>query len=112
MDNRLKLDSEVRELKLGSTFTNPNPRTVFHTLKYDFKPASVDTSKPATLEVGTNKQVTVTVPHNDSSGVPNTVFKGNQRDYTRKECVLIIDRVTGEITLEKLNSNVQVKKTR
>lgn len=112
MDNRLKLDSEVRELKLGSTFTNPNPRTVFHTLKYDFKPASVDTSKPATLEVGTNKQVTVTVPHLDSSGVPNTVFKGNQRDYTRKECVLIIDRVTGEITLEKLNSNVQVKKTR
>lgn len=112
MDNRLKLDSEVRELKLGSTFTNPNPQTVFHTLKYDFKPASVDTTKPATLEVGTNKQVTVTVPHNDSSGVPNTVFKGNQRDYTRKECVLIIDQVTGEITLEKLNSNVQVKKTR
>lgn len=112
MDNRLKLDSEVRELKLGSTFTNPNPRTVFHTLKYDFKPASVDVSKPATLEVGTNKQVTVTVPHLDGSGVPNTVFKGNQRDYTRKECVLIIDRVTGEITLEKLNSNVQVKKTR
>lgn len=112
MENRLKLDSEVRELKLGTTFTNPNPRTVFHTLKYDFKPASVDTTKPATLEVGTNKQVTVTVPHNDTSGVPNTVFKGNQRDYTRKECVLIIDRVTGEITLEKLNSNVQVKKTR
>lgn len=112
MENRLKLDSEVRDLKLGTTFTNPNPRTVFHTLKYDFKPASVDTTKPATLEVGTNKQVTVTVPHNDTSGVPNTVFKGNQRDYTRKECVLIIDRVTGEITLEKLNSNVQVKKTR
>lgn len=67
MDNRLKLDSEVRELKLGSTFTNPNPRTVFHTLKYDFKPASVDTSKPATLEVGTNKQVTVTVPHNGAN---------------------------------------------
>ncbi|XP_055529111.1 ell-associated factor Eaf isoform X2 [Wyeomyia smithii] len=112
MDNRLNLDSEVRELKLGSTFTNPSPRTVYHTLKYDFKPASVDVSKPATLEVGSNKQVTVTVPHLDGSGVPNTVFKGNQRDYSRKECVLIIDRVTGEITLEKLNSNVQVKKTR
>lgn len=112
MDNRLNLDSEVRELKLGSTFTSPSPRTVFHTIKYDFKPASVDVNKPASLEVGTNKQVTVTVPHLDGSGVPNTVFKGNQRDYTKKECVLIIDRVTGEITLEKLNSNVQVKKTR
>lgn len=112
MDNRLNLDSEVRELKLGSTFTSPSPRTVFHTIKYDFKPASVDVNKPASLEVGSNKQVTVTVPHLDGSGVPNTVFKGNQRDYTKKECVLIIDRVTGEITLEKLNSNVQVKKTR
>lgn len=112
MDNRLNLNSEVRELKLGSTFTSPSPRTVFHTIKYDFKPASVDVNKPASLEVGGNKQVTVTVPHLDGSGVPNTVFKGNQRDYTKKECVLIIDRVTGEITLEKLNSNVQVKKTR
>ncbi|XP_058833015.1 ell-associated factor Eaf [Topomyia yanbarensis] len=112
IDNRLNIDSDVRELKLGSTFTSPSPRTVLHTLKYDFKPASVDVSKPATLEVSANKQVTVTVPHLDGSGVPNTVFKGNQRDYTRKECVIIIDRVTGEITLEKLNSNVQVKKTR
>lgn len=29
----------------------------------DFKPASVDAHKEATLETGTNKQVTVTVPH-------------------------------------------------
>ena len=48
----------------------------------------------------------------DGSGVPNTVFKGNQRDYTKKECVLIINRDTNEIILEKLHSNIQVKKTR
>ncbi|XP_055624269.1 ell-associated factor Eaf [Toxorhynchites rutilus septentrionalis] len=112
MDNRLNLTSEVRELKLGETFTNPSPRTVFHTLKYDFKPASVDVNKPASLEVGSNKQISVTVPHLDGSGVPNTVFKGNQRDYSKKECVLIINRLTGEVTLEKLSSNIQVKKTR
>lgn len=47
----------------------------------------------------------------DTSGVPKTVFKGNQRNYA-KECVLIIDKVTGEITLEKLHTNIQVKKTR
>lgn len=47
----------------------------------------------------------------DGAGVPQTVFKGSQRPYT-KECVLIIDRVTGEFTLEKLSSNIQVKKTR
>jgi ELL-associated factor len=55
--------------------------------------------------------VTVTVPHLDGAGTPHTVFKGSQRPY-QKECVLIIDRVTGEITLEKLSSNIQVKKTR
>lgn len=29
----------------------------------DFKPASVDANKMASVEVGTNNQVTVTVPH-------------------------------------------------
>lgn len=111
MDQRLNLGNEVRELKLGSTFNTPKPRTSFHTLKYDFKPASVDVNKTATLDVSSNNQVTVTMPHLNSSGVPKTVFKGNQRNYT-KECVLIIDKVTGEITLEKLHHNIQVKKTR
>lgn len=61
--------------------------------------------------MSTNNQVTVNVPHLNGSGVPQTVFKGNQRNYT-KECVLIIDKVTGEITLVKLHHNIQVKKTR
>lgn len=111
MAQRLNFGNEVRELKLGSTFNSPKPRTSFHTLKYDFKPASIDLSKSATLDVSSNNQVTVTMPHLDSSGVPKAVFKGNQRNYT-KECVLIIDKVTGEITLEKLHHNIQVKKTR
>lgn len=50
-------------------------------------------------------------PFPDGAGIPQTLFKGSQKPY-QKECVLIIDRVTGEITLEKLSSNIQVKKTR
>lgn len=104
---------EIRELKLGASFTNPNnARTMYHTLKYDFKPASVDVHKEATLETGSNSQVTVTVPHLDGSGVPNTIYKGSGRDYTKKECVLIFNKETNEIILEKLCSNIQVKKTR
>lgn len=110
MAQRLGLGPEIRELKLGPTFTN-NKSTAFHTLKYDFKPASVDVSKVAKVDVGTNNTMTVTVPHLDGAGIPHTVFKGSQRPY-HKECVLIIDRVTGEITLEKLSANIQVKKTR
>lgn len=110
MAEKLGLGNEVRELKIGQSFTNPKS-TAFHTVKYDFKPASVDTNKKATVEFGSNHQVTVTVPHLDGAGVPQTVFKGSQRPY-QKECVLIIDRITGEITLEKLGCNIQVKKTR
>lgn len=88
---------EVRELKLGASFTSPNARSVFHSLKCkckstrnfitknnfflphptflstfsshsshyldDFKPASVDVHKEATLETGSNNTVTVTLPH-------------------------------------------------
>lgn len=50
--------------------------------------------------------------YTDGSGTPNTIFKGSQRDYTKKECVLIFNRDTNEIILEKLHSNIQVKKTR
>ncbi|KAG5310426.1 EAF factor, partial [Acromyrmex insinuator] len=109
MVERLGLGPEVRELKLGPSFTSNSSK--FHTLKYDFKPASVDDSKVARVDVGSDNTITVTVPHLDGAGTPHTVFKGSQRPYN-KEYVLIFDKVTGEITLEKLTANIQVKKTR
>ena len=45
------------------------------------------------------------------SGTSHTVYKGNKRP-SQKECVLIIDHNTGEITLEKLANAIQLKKTR
>lgn len=112
MAEKLGLTLGVRELKLGPSFTNPKSSSgAFHTLRYDFKPASVDVSKMATVDVGSNNTMTVTVPHLDGAGVPQTVFKGSQKPYN-KECVLIVDKVTGEITLERLSWNIQVKKTR
>uniref|UniRef100_A0A0A9YGA6 Ell-associated factor Eaf n=1 Tax=Lygus hesperus TaxID=30085 RepID=A0A0A9YGA6_LYGHE len=109
MAEKLGLGPEVRELKIGDSFSSN--KIAFHTLRYDFKPASVvSASKHASIEVGANNQITVT--HLEANtGAPQTVFKGSQRPYT-KECVLIIDRNTGEITLEKLATNVQLKKTR
>uniref|UniRef100_A0A8W7P6Y4 Ell-associated factor Eaf n=1 Tax=Anopheles coluzzii TaxID=1518534 RepID=A0A8W7P6Y4_ANOCL len=82
MDNRLNIGSEVRELKLGSTFSNAGPSNQFHTIKCKwFRCAEYR-------------------------------LQGNQRDYSRKDCVLILNRATGEITLEQLNSSIVVKKTR
>ncbi|NXU49390.1 EAF1 factor, partial [Turnix velox] len=77
----------------------------------DFKPASLDTSCEGNLHVGKGDDVTITLPHIPGSTPPMTVFKGNKRPY-QKDCVLIINHDTGEYMLEKLNSSIQVKKTR
>lgn len=111
MADKLGLGPEIKELRLGSSFTNPRG-SAFHTFRYDFKPASVDTSKMATVDILPNNEVNVTVPHCDGAGTSQTsVFRGPKKPYT-KECVLIIDHNTGEITLERLSHNIQLKKTR
>ncbi|XP_050426190.1 ELL-associated factor 2-like [Adelges cooleyi] len=112
LSDPLKLvGSEPVQLKFGSTFSGKGPG--FHTLRYDFKPASVDVNKPASVDIDpSNREVTVTVPNFEGAGAAHTVFKGSHKDYTTKECVLIIDHATGEITLEKLTTNVQLKTTR
>lgn len=104
------LDKEEHILKLGESFEK-RPKSSFHTIRYDFKPASIDTSCEGELQVGKGDEVTITLPHISGSTPPMTVFKGNKRPY-QKDCVLIINHDTGEFVLEKLSSSIQVKKTR
>ncbi|KAF6118398.1 ELL associated factor 2 [Phyllostomus discolor] len=104
------VDGRERVLKLGESFEK-QPRCAFHTVRYDFKPASVDTSCEGELEVGKGEQVTITLPNIEGSTPPVTVFKGSKKPYL-KECILIINHDTGECRLEKLSSNITVKKTR
>ncbi|XP_077577793.1 ELL-associated factor 1 [Stigmatopora nigra] len=104
------LDKEEHVLKLGESFEK-RPKSSFHTIRYDFKPASIDTSCEGELHVGKGDEVTITLPHIPGSAPPMTVFKGNKRQY-QKDCVLIINHDTGAFVLEKLSSSIQVKKTR
>ncbi|KAM5281842.1 ELL-associated factor 2 [Ctenodactylus gundi] len=104
------VDRRERVLKLGETFEK-RPRYAFHTVRYDFKPASIDTSCEGHLEVGKGEEVIITLPNIEGSTSPVTVFKGSKKPYL-KECILIINHDTGECRLEKLNSNITVKKTR
>ncbi|XP_034549666.1 ELL-associated factor 2 [Notolabrus celidotus] len=103
-------DNQEHVLKLGETFEK-RPKSAFHTVRYDFKPASIDTTCEGELEVGKGEQVTITLPNLEGSSAPVTVFKGSKRPYM-KECILIVNHDTGEYRLEKLNSNIAVKKTR
>ena len=67
----------------------------------------------ATVDILPNNEVNVTVPHCDGAGTAQTsMFRGPKKPYGNKECVLIIDHNTGEITLERLSHNIQLKKTR
>ncbi|XP_056267009.1 ELL-associated factor 2, partial [Pseudoliparis swirei] len=102
-------DNQEHVLKLGDTFEK-HPKSGFHTVRYDFKPASIDTTCEGELEVGKGEQVTITLPNLEGSSAPVTVFKGSKRPYM-KECILIVNHDTGEYRLEKLNSNIAVKKT-
>ncbi|XP_047225851.1 ELL-associated factor 2 [Girardinichthys multiradiatus] len=103
-------DNQEHVLKLGETFEK-HPKSAYHTVRYDFKPASIDTACEGELEVGKGEQVTITLPNLEGSNAPVTVFKGSKRPYM-KECILIVNHDTGEYRLEKLNSNIAVKKTR
>ncbi|KAM9801761.1 ELL-associated factor 2 [Syngnathus typhle] len=103
-------DNQEHVLKLGETFEN-HPKSAYHTVRYDFKPASIDTACEGDLEVGKGEQVTITLPNLEGSSAPVTVFKGSKRSYM-KECILIVNHDTGEYRLEKLSSNIAVKKTR
>ncbi|PFX24323.1 ELL-associated factor 1-like [Stylophora pistillata] len=99
------------ELRLGSSFhSKGGPKTAFHTIRYDFKPASVDTTRPAELVVGDKNEITVTVPNVQDSG--NTVYRGSKRSCT-KEFILVVDKEKKTFTLERIESTVpQLKKVR
>ena len=60
------------ELKIGSSFTKAKSGK-FHTIRYDFKPASVDTTKKGVVEIGESNSLSVTVPH--SHGTAETNYK-------------------------------------
>ncbi|XP_067933006.1 dynein axonemal assembly factor 11-like [Watersipora subatra] len=107
---RLGIDKGHHNLKIGKSFENGSKES-FHTIRYDFKPASVDTNQESSVTVGDDGGVEVTVPHVQGSGTTHTVYKGNKRPL-QKECVLIINHETGEIALEKLSYAILLKKTR
>uniref|UniRef100_H2YGY1 Transcription elongation factor Eaf N-terminal domain-containing protein n=1 Tax=Ciona savignyi TaxID=51511 RepID=H2YGY1_CIOSA len=92
---------------MGNTFRKKK-KTAFHIVRYDFKPASVDSNQEGQIDVGDNNDVTITLPHSQGS---KSVYKGSKKPV-QKECVLIFDPSTGTFTLERITSQIQVKKTR
>lgn len=98
------------DVKLGKSFLDPNSAK-YLTMRCDFMPASVDRTQPGSIKVDDSKEVVVHLPNVASVGPGSTVFRGSARPV-QKECILIYNKRTGELTLERLAHAVQLKKTR
>lgn len=82
----------------------------------DFKPASVDLTQQGEIVVGETNEVgetnvSIALPHQQGMKNSSVVYKGSKKP-AQKECVLIYDTETKSFTLERVSSQIQVKKTR
>ena len=75
MADKFGIGTGPHELKIGNSFANRGKNGAghpgnFHTIRYDFKPASLDPSKSGVLAV-TENSLNVKVPHSNGSTETN-----------------------------------------
>ncbi|CAN0916160.1 ELL-associated factor 2 [Linum grandiflorum] len=90
------------DLTLGSSFKE-DASNKFRTLRYEFKPASIDKSKPGSLHKNKENRVSVEF-QNNQLGKPKVTFEGSSEDYKENDAVLFFDGHT--FRLEKLHRAV------
>lgn len=110
MNEKLGIDGEVHELKLGRSF-DADGTLSFHSMYYDFKPASIDTAQHAVIDIEQGNKVKVTVPHIEGSSTKQTVYCGSKQP-SQKDFALVINHKTGEFVLERLAYKLNLKRTR
>lgn len=92
------------DISLGPSFGHPHPSSKFCTLRYEFKPASVDKSQPGLLRKKRDNRVSVEF-QNNQHGKPKVVFNGVAEDYKDNDAVLFFDGET--FRLERLHRAVK-----
>lgn len=88
-------------LTLGPSFKDESS-SKYCTLRYEFKPASIDKTKPGSLRKTKENRVTVEF-HNNQLGKPKVTFDGCSEDY-KNDAVLFFDGET--FRLERLHRSV------
>ncbi|EFJ13469.1 hypothetical protein SELMODRAFT_424406 [Selaginella moellendorffii] len=89
-------------LQLGSSLKDPSKR--FYFLRYEFKPASIDTSRPGSLHKDKGAEVTVELSNNQP-GKPKVAFQGISEDCKDSDAILFFDGRT--FRLERLHRAVK-----
>ncbi|KAB2619988.1 ELL-associated factor 2-like [Pyrus ussuriensis x Pyrus communis] len=90
-------------LTLGPSFRDGSANK-YCTLRYDFKPASIDKTKAGALKKTKDNRVTVEF-QNNQVGKPNVTFKGSSEEYKGNDAVLFFDGQT--FRLERLHRSVK-----
>ncbi|KAK4793418.1 hypothetical protein SAY86_023853 [Trapa natans] len=90
-------------LSLGASFSHQSSNK-YCTLRYEFKPASIDKSRPGKLRKSKDNRVSVEF-QNNQPGKPEVAFGGSSEDYKDTDAVLFFD---GEnFRLERLHRAVK-----
>ncbi|XP_031260968.1 ELL-associated factor 2 [Pistacia vera] len=90
-------------LTLGSSFKDDSSNK-YCTLRYEFKPASIDKTKPGSLHKKKDNRVSVEF-QNNQLGKPKVTFGGSSEDYKENDAVLLFDGQT--FRLERLHRAVK-----
>ncbi|KAK6922225.1 Transcription elongation factor Eaf, N-terminal [Dillenia turbinata] len=90
-------------LTLGSSFKDDFSNK-YCTLRYEFKPASIDKSKPGTLHKNKENRVSVEF-QNNQPGKPKVTFEGSSEEYKECDAVLFFDGQS--FKLERLHRAVK-----
>ncbi|KAM7276265.1 hypothetical protein ACFE04_018131 [Oxalis oulophora] len=95
-NNKLKEDASSApqsdrwyNLTLGNSF-NDSSSNKYCTLRYEFKPASIDKSKPGSMYKNKENRVSVEF-QNNQLGKPTVNFEGSSEDYKDNDAVLFFD---------------------
>ncbi|KAK8588651.1 hypothetical protein V6N13_087555 [Hibiscus sabdariffa] len=92
-------------ISLGSSFkAQHQPSSKFCTLRYEFKPASIDKNQPGLLHKSKDNRVKVEF-ENNQHGKPKVTFEGASEDYKDNDAVLFFDGET--FRLERLHRAVK-----
>ncbi|CAI0547809.1 unnamed protein product [Linum tenue] len=93
------------DLSLGSSFKE-DASNKYCTLRYEFRPASIDKSKPGALHKNKGNRVSVEF-QNNQPGKSKVPFEGSSEDYKDNDAVLFFDGHT--FRLERLHRSVKVR---
>ncbi|KAJ4829356.1 hypothetical protein Tsubulata_024235 [Turnera subulata] len=91
-------------LTLGPSFKDQSSNNKYCTLRYEFKPASIDKTKAGTLHKNKENRVSVEF-QNNQLGKPKVTFEGSSEDYRENDAVLFFDGET--FRLERLHRAVK-----